>query len=396
MLATVVPAVTIAVLRLQPAARSVERSSIWPDTVKRGEMVRQVRGMGRLVPESVLSIPATTDGRVENKTLLAGTPVEADTVLLELTNPELQAAVVDAEWQVKAAEASYTDLKVRLESQRLDQEAALVSTQSSYNQAKLRSDRDQTLFKEGLLVGLTAKLSQAIADDLGNRYEIDKRRLEGSSESIQAQLALQQTRIEQLRAAYRLKKSQVEALTVRAGAAGVLQQVMVEVGQRVTQGTVLAKVVQPWRLKAALQVPETQAKDVAIGQTVAIDTHNGIVAGKVARIDPSVINGSRTVDATIAGPLPKGAVPDLSVEGIIEIERLKNVMYIARPASGQADAVLGLFKVGPDGKAATRTRVKFGRISVNSIEVLDGLRVGDEVILSDMSAYDGQERIELK
>jgi HlyD family secretion protein len=380
----------------------VEKSTVWPDTVKRGEMLRQVRGLGTLVPEDILSIPATTDGRVETKVLLAGSPVRRDTILLELTNPELQAATVAAEWDVKSAEATYTDLKVRLESQRLDQEAQLATTQSSYGQAKLRADRDQALFDGGLIVELTMKISKAVAEDLANRYAIDKRRLESSGESIQAQLASQQTRIEQLRAAYQLKKSQVEALKVRAGTEGVLQQVMVDVGQRVTQGLPLAKVVQPWRLKAALQIQETQAKDVMIGQPVEIDTRNGIVKGKVARIDPSVINGTRTVDATILEPLPKGAVPDLSVEGTIELERLKDVLYVGRPVFGQERAVVTLFKVVPDGtpfataRYANRIQVKFGRTSVSFIEVLEGLKVGDTVLLSDMSAYDGQDRIELK
>ena len=395
-LAITIPAITIALKRMQPAAQSVERSTVWPDTVKRGEMLRNVRGLGTLVPEDILTIPATTDGRVDTKPMLAGTPVKPDTILLELVNPELQAATVAAEWDVKAAEASYTDLKVRLESQRLDQEAQLATTQAGYDQAKLKADRDEALFKDGLIVEITMKISKSTAEDLANRKTIDKRRLEASGESIQAQLASQQTRIEQLRAAYALKKSQVDALKVRAGTDGVLQQVMVDVGQRVTQGTPLAKVVQPWRLKAALQIQETQAKDVMIGQPVEVDTRNGVVKGKVARIDPSVINGTRTVDATILEPLPKGAVPDLSVEGTIELERLKDVLYVGRPVFGQAQSVVTLFKLGPDGKIATRTQVKFGRTSVNTIEVLEGLKVGDQVLLSDMSAYDGQDRIELK
>jgi HlyD family secretion protein len=388
--------ITFGLRRLQPAAQSVERSTVWPDTVKRGEMIVQVRGLGTLVPEDILTIPATTDGRVVPQPLLAGTLVKPDTIILELTNPELLAALVDAEWQVKAAEASYTDLKVRLEGTRLDQEAALATTQASYDQAKLTSDRDEAMYKEGLTVEINARISKSRAEDLKNRYAIDKRRLDGSLESITAQLASQQTHTEQLRAAYDLKKMQVDALKVRAGSEGVLQQVMVDVGQRVTQGTPLAKVVQPWRLKAALQIQETQAKDVMIGQKCEIDTRNGIVKGKVSRIDPSVINGTRTVDAQILEPLPKGAVPDLSVEGTIELNRMKDVMYVGRPVFGQSESVVSLFKLGPDGKIATRTQVKFGRSSVTTIEVLEGLKVGDTVILSDMSAYDGQDRIELK
>ena len=394
-LAITIPAITIALKRLQPAAQSVDRSTVWPDTVKRGEMLRNVRGLGTLVPEDIVSIPATTDGRVEHK-LLAGTPVKANTVLLELTNPELQAAVVDAEWQVKAAQAGYTDLKVRLENDRLSQEGALATTRSAYNNAKLQADLDEALLKDGLTVEMKAKISRSSADDFANRYAIDKKRLEAGAESIKAQLDSQQTRIEQLKAAYELKKSQVEALKVRAGTEGVLQQVMVEVGQRVGQGTPLAKVVQPWRLKAALQIQETQAKDILIGQPVEIDTRNGIVKGKVTRIDPSVINGTRTVDAAILEPLPKGAVPDLSVEGTIELERLKDVLYVGRPVFGQAQSTVSLFKLSPDLKMATRTQVKFGRISVTYIEILEGLKVGDQVLLSDMSTYDGQDRIELK
>ena len=394
-LAILIPSITIGLKRLQPAAQSVERSTVWPDTVKRGEMIRNVRGLGTLVPEDIVSIPATTDGRVEKK-LLAGTPVKADTVLLELTNPELQAASVAAEWDVKSAEAAYTDLKVRLESQRLDQEAQLATTLSNFTGAKLRADRDEALYKEGLIVELNMKISKASAEDLKNRYAIDKKRLESSGESIEAQLASQQTKIEQLRAAYQLKKNQVDALKVRAGTDGVLQQVMVEVGQRVAQGTPLAKVVQPWRLKAALQIQETQAKDILIGQPVQIDTRNGVVAGKVTRIDPSVINGTRTVDAAILEKLPPGAVPDLSVEGTIELERLKDVMYVGRPVFGQPQSTVSLFKLTPDLRMANRTQVKFGRTSVTYIEILEGLRVGDQVLLSDMSAYDGQDRIELK
>ena len=389
-------ATTLALRRLQPAAQTVERSTVWPDTVKRGEMLRNVRGLGTLIPEDILTIPAATDGRVEKQLLLAGAPVKADTVLLELTNPELQAALVDAEWQVKAAEAAYLDLKARLESDHLDQEAALASTLASYDQAKLKADRDELLFKEGLTVEINWKISKSTAADLKNRYAIDKRRLDSGLASIKAQLDSQQTHTEQLRAAFELKKSQVEALKVRSGAEGLLQQVMVEMGQRVVQGAPLAKVVQPWRLKAALQIQETQAKDVLIGQKVEIDTRNGIVNGKVSRIDPSVINGTRTVDAQILDPLPKGAVPDLSVEGTIELERLKNVLYVGRPVFGQSDSAVTLFKIGPDGRTAYRTQVKFGRTSVSTIEILDGLKLGETVILSDMSAYDGQERIELK
>jgi HlyD family secretion protein len=358
--------------------------------------VRNTRGLGTLKPEEILAIPATTDGRVERRMLLPGAQVEPDTLLLELSNPELQTGLVDAEWQVKAAEATYTDLKVRLESQKLDQEAALAGVLAQFNQSKLEADRDQALFKEGLVVEIKMKISKNIAENYWNRYTIDKKRLEGSAESIQAQLATQQTRIEQLRAMYNLKKSQVEALKVRAGTQGVLQEVTADVGQRVAAGATLAKVVQPWRLKAELKVPETQAKDLLIGQPAQIDTRNGIIAGKVTRIDPAAQNGTVTVDCALLDALPKGARPDLGVEGTIELERLKDVMYMERPVFGQEKATITLFKLEPEGRFANRVQVKLGRASVTTIEVLEGLKVGDQVILSDMSAQDNHDRLQIK
>ena len=386
-------AVQASLSRLKPAAPSVEKSTIWPGTVKRGNIPRNVRGLGTLVPEEILAIPASTDGRVERRLLLPGTPVQPNTILLQLSNPELQTQLIDAEWQVKQAEANYQDLKVRLESQRLDQEAALARVQAEFHQAKLRADRDKLLNEEGLLVDITAKISRSAAEELANRYEIDKKRLDISSDSIKAQLAAQQTRVEQLRALYRLKESQVEKLTVRAGTDGVLQQVIVEVGQQVSAGTTLARVVQPWRLKAELKIAETQAKDIMIGQTVQVDTRNGIIPGRVSRIDPASINGTVTVDAQLTGELPKGARPDLSVEGTIELELLEDVLYVERPVYGQEKSTVGLFKITPDGKEANRVQVKLGRSSVSTIEVLEGLSVGDQIILSDMSAWDGHDRV---
>jgi HlyD family secretion protein len=393
---TAIPAIHFGLQRLKPAAISVEKGTTWPDTVKRGEMLRQVRGLGTLVPEEILSIPATTDGRVERKLLLPGAQVKPDTVILELASPELQTSTVDQEWQIKAAEANYTDLKVRLESDRLNQEAALASVYAQYTQSKLEADRDESLYKEGLAVEIKAKISRNIADNLLNRFNIDKKRLAGFDESISAQLAAQRTRVEQLRALYQLKVSQVEALKVRAGTEGVLQEVSVQVGQRVAAGTPLAKVVQPWRLKAELKIPETQAKDVTIGLPVQVDTRNGIIAGKVSRIDPAAQNGTVTVDAVLLEALPKGARPDLSVEGTIELERLTNVLFVGRPVFGQEKSSVMLFKLDPDGKGATKVPVKFGRSSVSTIEILEGLRVGDQVLLSDMSAYDNHDRISLK
>ncbi|MBI1789406.1 MAG: HlyD family efflux transporter periplasmic adaptor subunit [Acidobacteria bacterium] len=391
-----IPAIHLGLQRLKPAAIGVEFGTLWPDTVKRGEMLRQVRGLGTLVPEEILSIPANTEGRVDRRLLLPGAQVRPDTVLLELSSPELQTNTIDAEWQLKAAEANYTDLKVRLESDHLNQEAALATVFAQYQQAKLEADRDEALYKEGLAVEIKAKISRNIADNLMNRHNIDKRRLEKFSESIEAQLAAQRTRVEQLRALYQLKVSQVEALKVRAGTEGVLQEVTVQVGQKVAAGTPLAKVVQPWRLKAELKIPETQAKDVLIGQPVQVDTRNGIIAGKVSRIDPAAQGGTVTVDAVLLEALPKGARPDLNVEGTIELERLNNVLNVGRPVFGQEKSTVTLFKVDADKKGATRVPVKLGRSSVSTIEIVEGLKVGDMVILSDMSAYDNHERISFK
>ena len=381
--------------KLQPAAPEVQGGTVWPDVVKRGEMLRQVRGLGTLVPEEIMAIPATTDGRVVRRHMLPGTQVTPETLLLELSNPELQTTMIDSEWQVKAAQATLIDLKVTLESKRMEQEAELAEILAEYHQARLKSDRDQLLFKEGLVVEITMKISKNVAEELKNRYEINKKRLEIGKESIESQLAAQQTKVEQLRAMHELRKSQVEALKVRAGTVGVLQEVAVQVGQQVTAGTTLARVVQPWRLKAELKIPETQAKDVLIGQPVAVDTRNGVIEGKVSRIDPAVQNGTVTVDAQLLGELPKGARPDLSVEGTIELERLTNVLYVGRPVFGQEKSTITLFKVTPDGREANRIQVKLGRSSVSTIEVLEGLREGDKVILSDMSQWDNYNRIRL-
>ena len=393
--ACAIPLITWGVTRLKPAAQPVERATIWPGTVKRGPMVRQVRGLGTLVPEEVLWIPASTEGRVDKILMRPGTTVTPNSVLLELTNPELQLALVDMEWQVKAAEANYTDLKVKLESARLEQSSRAAQVQSEQVQAKLKADRNEKLLKDGLTSDLEYRLSRATADELNNRYLIEQKRLEINSESVDAQLASQQVQIEKLRAAYRLKQEQVSQLKVRAGTSGVLQQLPVEVGQRVLPGAILAKIAQPWKLKAELKIAETQAKDILLGQAAQIDTRNGIINGRVVRIDPAVVNGTRTVDVKLEDALPAGAVPDLSVDGTVELERLSDVLYVGRPVFGQPNSLVGLFKIEPDGQHAVRTQVKFGRTSVNEIEVVEGLRVGDQVILSDMSAWDAHNRIKL-
>src|SRR5437016_4493145 len=387
--------ITLGLSRLKPAAPSVEWSTLWPDTVKRGPMVRQVRGLGTLVPEEIRWIPAANEGRIERILVLPGKEVKADTVLLELSNPEMELAALNAEWQLKAAEAQYTDLRVKLESQRLDQQAATARVQAEYHQAKLRADRNALLAKDGLYPDVDLKLSQVTAEELANRYALEQKRLDISSESTEAQLAVQKTTVEQLRAVYQLKRSQVDSLHVRAGVDGVLQQLPVQVGQRVTPGTNLARVADPTRLKAEIKIAETQAKDIQIGQPATVDTRNGIIPGQVIRIDPSVQNGTRTVDVVLEGDLPKGAVPDLSVDGTIELEHLEDVLYVGRPAFGQEKSNVTLFKILEDGSGATKVQVKLGRSSVNFIEILEGLKVGDRVVISDMSTWDAYDRIRL-
>lgn len=390
-----VPLITWGLSTLKPAAPTVEKATVWTDTVKRGPMLIQVRGLGTLVPEEILWIPATTDGRVVRRFVLPGSPVTADTVVLELTNPELEQLALDAEWQLRAAQAQLNSLKAQLESQLLDQKAAAATVQSEYQQAKLNAEKDEELAKLGLGASLNVKLSKAKAEALTTRNAIEQQRLQVSSDSVKAQLDAQKARVEQLRALYELKRTQLDSLRVRAGAEGVLQELPVEVGQRVTAGTILAKVAQPTHLKAQLKIPETQAKDVQIGQVASVDTRNGIIPGSVMRVDPAVQNGTVTVDVKLEGALPKGARPDLSVDGTIEIERLRDVLYVGRPAFGQPNSTVGIFKLEAGGKEAARVQVKLGRSSVNTIEILSGLQVGDQVILSDMSAWDAFNRIRL-
>jgi len=390
-----IPLVTWALSRLKPAAPTVERATVWLDTVKRGPMLRNVRGLGTLVPEEILWLPATTDGRVEQRLALPGTWLKPETVIFILSNPELQQTTLDAEWKLKAAEAELTNLRVKLQSERLNQQALAATVRSDYQQAKLQADRDAELNKLGLLANLNSVLSRTKAEDLANRDQIEQKRLEIGVEAIQAQLAVQKATVEQLRALYNLKLSQVEALKVRAGVEGMLQQLQVDVGERVAIGTKLARVAQPKKLKAELKIPETQAKDIQIGQKAEIDTRNGIIAGRVSRIDPAVQSGTVTVDVKLEGELPQGARPDLSVDGTVELEKLTDVLFVGRPTYGQANSQVGLFKLDPDGKGATRVQVKLGRSSVNTIELLEGLRVGDQVVLSDMSAWDAYDRIRL-
>ncbi len=392
---TAVVGVSLWVSRLKPAAPTVERATVWIDTVKRGPMLRQVRGLGTLVPEEIRWIPAGSQGKVENILVKPGAEVKADTILMELSNPELEQSVLDAELQLKAAEAEYASLKVRLESTLLDQQAAASSVKADFVQAKMRSDSDEQLAKDGLISDLNRKLSQVTADQLKTRTEIEQKRLAIHDDSVKAQLGAQQARVEQLKALADLRKSQLADLKVKAGMSGVVQLIPVQVGQQVTPGTNLARIADPTRLKAEIRIAETQAKDVLVGQLTTVDTRNGTVNGKVVRIDPSVQNGTVTVDVSLEGELPKGARPDLSVDGTVELERLDDVVFVGRPVQGQPNSTIGIFKIEADGRHAVRVPVKLGRSSVNTIEVVDGLKPGEQVILSDMSAWDAVDRIQL-
>jgi multidrug efflux pump subunit AcrA (membrane-fusion protein) len=391
--------ITLGLSRLTPAAPTMEKGTVLMDVVKRGEMLRQVRGNGTLVPEQIQFVQAETDGRVERILVLPGAEVKPDTILMELSNPQLKQDAFDAEWQLKADTAQLTKLKVQLESDRLTQKSAIATLKSDYEQASLVAEADENLAKGGLVAILTAKQSRAKADDLRARLEIENERLKISEDSTQAQLAAQQAIIEKDQALLALKRAQVEGLRVRAGIDGVLQQigdlVTLQVGQRVTPTATLAKIVQPSKLKAEVKIAETQAKDILIGQVAEIDTRNGIIPGHVTRVDPAVINGTVTVDVKLEGALPKGARPDLSIDGTIELERLEDVVYVGRPVQGQAESTVSIFKVTDGGRGAVRVPVKLGRSSVGSIQILEGLQPGDQIILSDMSAWDAYERLRL-
>jgi HlyD family secretion protein len=387
--------ITLGLSRLESAAPSVDRATVWTDVVKRGNMVRQVRGLGTLVPEEIRWIPAVTDGRVEQIVIYPGTEVTADSVILELSNPEAEMSAQEAEAELRAAEAQLTELRVRLDRELLDQQATAARVEAESRQAQLQLEADEALAEQGLLASLNLSLSRVNAEDLAKRTDLEQKRLAMAGASNEAQLEMQRAQVEKIRGLARLRRSQVEALHVRAGIDGVLQQVPVEVGQQVTPGTNLARVARPDRLKAELRIPETQAKDVQIGQAVTVDTRNGEIEGRVKRVDPAVQNGTVTVDVELLGDLPKGARPDLSVDGIVELERLENVLYVGRPAQGQGESEVGLFRLVKGSDEAIRTKVSLGRASVSTIEVLDGLEEGDEVILSDTSAWDSFDRIRL-
>ncbi|MFZ0579584.1 MAG: HlyD family efflux transporter periplasmic adaptor subunit [Candidatus Acidiferrales bacterium] len=391
-----IPLVTYALSRLKPAAPSVDSGTIWTGTVKRGPMLREVRGLGTLVPETIRLIPAATDGQVQRRYLLPGTPVKANTVIFDLVNPQLQQEELDAEYQLKGAQAAYEQTQAFLENQLMDKRTLAASVSSQYRTAEMVKQTKEQLGANGLAPELDVKTAQVQAEELAKENDLAQKEVETFQASIAAQLAVQEATVNEKRAMYELKKTQMDELHIRPGIDGMLQELDVEVGQKVTMGTVLARVAQPSHLKAQLKIAETQAKDVVIGQQASVDTHNGIIQGHVTRIDPAVVNGTVTVDVGLDGPLPPGARPDLSVEGTVEIERLTDVLYVERPVHGEANSTVGLFKLTDDGKEATRVQVALGRSSVNTVEILKGLQVGDKVILSDMSAWDNYDRVELK
>ena len=385
----------VGVARLQPAAPGVERATLWIDTVQRGPMIRQVRGSGTLVPEDLRWIPAATSGRVERIIVQPGSEVTASTIVLELSNPALEQELQDAQLKVKSAEASLANLRVQLETEQLQREASTSIIEADYQKAALQAEVNQQLASKQLVSALTLQQSQLDEKLLASRYDIARKQLVKGLESTEARLAAEQSTVDQFRALMRLKERQVDELNVRAGLAGVLQIVPVEIGQQVAPGTNLARVANPSRLKAELKIAETQARDIQIGQLVSIDTRNGLVDGRVVRIDPSVQNGTVTVDVTLVGALPRGSRPDLTVDGTIELERLDDVLFVGRPALGQEQSSVGVFKLDPDG-TASRTQVKIGRMSVDKVELVSGLNQGDQVVLSDMSAWDAYDRVRLQ
>jgi len=396
--AVLVVAMSIGVTRLKPAAPSVERGTVWTDVVKRGSMLRQVRGPGSLMPaqEAVRQIPAETEATVVRIRVLPGTQVQADTLLLEMSNSQVEQAAIDAQLQLKAAEAEYQSLRVRLDSDLMTQKAGAATVNADYSQAQRQADTDKALYELGVISGLAYKSSKGKADELTTRNDLEGQRLAINKKAIETQLAQEQAKVDQARTLAALKQKQLDALRVRAGISGVLVDLPMQVGQHVQPGTMLAKVVQPEHLMAALKIAETQARDVQFGEPASIDTHNGTISGTVMRVDPAVQNGTVTVDVKLTGELPKGARPDLSVDGTIDLERLDNVLYVGRPAFGQENSTISLFKLETDGKEAMRIPVKVGRESVNSIQIFEGLHEGDTVILSDMSRWDKTDRIRLE
>ena len=396
----VVATISVIVYRLKPAAPTVERGTVWVDTVRRGSMLRQVRGIGLLLPsqESVLQIPAETEATVVRIRMLPGSPVKPDSVIMEMSNPQVEQAAVDADLQWKAAQAEYQSQRMKLESDFMTQKAGAATVKADYTQAQLQYNTDKALYELGVISGLAYNNSKGKADELTARNSLAEQSLASSQKAIDSQLAELQTKVDQMRVLAELKQKQLDALRVRARIDGILVEMPLHVGEHVLPGTMLAKVVEPNHLMAELKVAETQARDVQNGEPVSVDTHNGLISGTVERVDPAVQNGTVTVDVKLIGELPKGAQPNLSVDGTIDLERLSNVLYVGRPAFGQENSTISLFKLDrADGPTdAVRVPVKVGRASVNAIQVIDGLHEGDTVVLSDMSRWDNTDRIRLQ
>jgi len=387
--------VTVLLSRLKPAAPTVERNLVWVDTVKQGPMVRQVRGLGTLVPEDIRWIAARTSGRVEQIVLRPGAVVLADSVILELSNPDVEQAALNATLQLKAAEAELVSLTAQVERNLLELEASSAAVKSRFEQARLQAEVNDELFKDGLVATVVMKQSKVAAEEAALGWEIEQKRLALAQRTKGAQIAPKEAEVERYHAQAALARRDAEALHVRAGFAGVLQVLPVEVGQQVGPGINLARVANPTRLKAEIRIAETQAKDIQIGQLASIDTRNGVMPGRVARVDPAVANGTVLVDVSLEGDLPKGARPDLSVDGTVELERLDNVVYVGRPAFGQEKSTVQIFRLNAKEDEALRIPVQLGRSSVNTIEIVAGLKPGDRVILSDMSNWDSTDRVRL-
>jgi HlyD family secretion protein len=387
---------TLGLRNLKPAAPRVDRAAVWIDSVQRGPLVIEVRGPGTLVPERIRYISAVTAGRVERRLVERGALVKAGTVLLELSNPDVQLEALESERQLTATRADQVNLRANLETQRLNQEAAVAAAKAAYLDAKRNAEAAEGLASKELISTMEASRASDRVEEIETRYKVEEQRLAVMVEAADFQLALQQAQVDRLRAVTEFQRGRVRSMHVLAGAEGTVQELPLEVGQWAQSGATLARLVEPGRLKAVLRIPETQAKDVTLGQPAAIDTRNGIVQGKVARIDPAVLNGTVTVDVSLEGDLPRGARPDLSVDGTIQVERLNNVLHVGRPAYGQANSSVGLFKLTPDGVNAIRTTVRLGRTSVNTVEILGGLQPGDKLIISDMSRWDAHERVRVE
>ncbi len=391
-----VVSITVGVSRMEPAAPRVDRGTLYLDTVQRGSMMLQVRGSGTLVPEQIRWIPATTDGTVERIVIRPGALVAPDTVILELSNPELEQSTLEAQLNMEAAEARYSNRQVEVERDLLNQRATLATIEAQLKTARLQADADGQLYTRGLVSLIQLQQSQSAEQEYETRYALEQEQLQMATDTVEAQFAVEQAEVDRLRTLHELRRQQVADLSVRAGMHGVLQQVPLEEGQRITTGTNMARVGDPTVLKAELRVAETEAEDVQIGQTAAIDTRNSIIPGHVTRIDPAVENGTVTVDVALDGELPRGARPDLTVDGTIELERMDDILFVGRPVFGQEQSVVSLFKVEQDGTHASRTRVSLGRASINTIEVLEGLQPGDRVVLSDTSTWEQFDRVRIE